>query len=59
MQTAWALQNHAERFFPAFTQSPEIFIFETIVPYQNRPTLWGYLATPIFLKRKPIYQLVP
>ena len=30
MQTALALQNHAESFFPAYTQSPEISNFGNI-----------------------------
>ena len=39
-----------EDFFPAHSQSPKILA--TFLPYQNSPTLWGYLDTPNFFQTK-------
>ena len=48
MQTALALQNHAKNFCQLVSSLQKVAILATFLPYQNSPTLWGYLDTPIF-----------
>ena len=48
MQTALALQNYAKTFPQLVPSLQKLAILATFLPYQNSPTLWGYLDTPIF-----------
>ena len=59
MQTTLALQNHGKSFSQLVHSLQKLAVLATFLPYQNSPILWGYLDTPIFFKRKPVYQLRP
>ena len=59
MQTALALQNHGKIFSQLVPNLLKLTVLAAFLLYQNSPTIWGYLDTPILFKRKPVHQLAP